>query len=70
MGMREREKERHSGYEGGCGCLGCLVSPVCVCVYGAAQEFHDMLSTDPARAFYGPGHVFAAAELGEAPLHR
>ncbi len=23
-----------------------------------------MLSNDPARAFYGPGHVFAAAELG------
>jgi protein pelota len=23
-----------------------------------------MLSNDPARAFYGPGHVFAASELG------
>lgn len=23
-----------------------------------------MLAEDPARAFYGPGHVFAAAELG------
>ena len=23
-----------------------------------------MLSEDPARAFYGPGHVFAAAEIG------
>lgn len=23
-----------------------------------------MLSSNPARAFYGPGHVFAAAELG------
>ncbi len=23
-----------------------------------------MLGTDPARAFYGPGHVLAAAELG------
>jgi hypothetical protein len=23
-----------------------------------------MLSSDPARAFYGPGHVLAAAELG------
>ena len=29
------------------------------------QEFYDMLSADPSRAFYGPGHVFAAAELGE-----
>jgi hypothetical protein len=23
-----------------------------------------MLAADPARAFYGPGHVLAAAELG------
>ncbi len=23
-----------------------------------------MLASDPSRAFYGPGHVFAAAELG------
>lgn len=30
----------------------------------ALQEFYKMLSEDPARAFYGPGHVFAAAELG------
>lgn len=27
------------------------------------QEFYDMLSRDPARAFYGPGHVNAANEL-------
>lgn len=31
---------------------------------GALQEFYDMLASDPSRAFYGPGHVFAAAELG------
>lgn len=30
----------------------------------ALQEFYDMLAKDPARAFYGPGHVFAAHELG------
>lgn len=30
----------------------------------ALKEFYDMLSSDPARAFYGPGHVLAAAELG------
>lgn len=30
----------------------------------ALKEFYDMLSNDPARAFYGPGHVLAAAELG------
>eukprot|EP00877_Chromochloris_zofingiensis_P014927 jgi/Chrzof1/9689/Cz04g12080.t1 len=30
----------------------------------ALQEFYDMLGNDPARAFYGPGHVLAAAELG------
>lgn len=30
----------------------------------ALQDFYKMLSEDPARAFYGPGHVFAAAELG------
>ena len=28
------------------------------------QDFYKMLSEDPARAFYGPGHVFAAAEIG------
>ncbi|GIL69796.1 hypothetical protein Vretifemale_597 [Volvox reticuliferus] len=28
------------------------------------QDFYDLLSTDSSRAFYGPGHVFAAAELG------
>lgn len=28
------------------------------------QEFYQMLSTDSARAFYGPGHVRAAHELG------
>jgi len=28
------------------------------------QEFYKMLAEDPGRAFYGPGHVFAAAELG------
>ena len=31
---------------------------------GALQEFYAMLAADPARAFYGPGHVRAAAELG------
>mmetsp|Transcript_29216 Transcript_29216/g.64627 ORF Transcript_29216/g.64627 Transcript_29216/m.64627 type:complete len:382 (+) Transcript_29216:312-1457(+) len=30
----------------------------------ALQEFYKMLSDEPARALYGPGHVFAAAELG------
>ncbi|CAG9464990.1 unnamed protein product [Pedinophyceae sp. YPF-701] len=30
----------------------------------ALQEFYDMLGKDSARAFYGPGHVFAAAEQG------
>eukprot|EP00192_Tetraselmis_astigmatica_P010755 CAMPEP_0117663006 /NCGR_PEP_ID=MMETSP0804-20121206/8353_1 /TAXON_ID=1074897 /ORGANISM="Tetraselmis astigmatica, Strain CCMP880" /LENGTH=381 /DNA_ID=CAMNT_0005469937 /DNA_START=585 /DNA_END=1730 /DNA_ORIENTATION=- len=30
----------------------------------ALAEFHAMLSNDSARAFYGPGHVAAAAELG------
>lgn len=30
----------------------------------ALREFHEMLSSDPARAFYGPGHVLAAAEMG------
>ncbi|GIL62954.1 hypothetical protein Vafri_17101 [Volvox africanus] len=30
----------------------------------ALQDFFDLLSTDSSRAFYGPGHVFAAAELG------
>jgi protein pelota len=28
------------------------------------QDFYKMLAEDPGRAFYGPGHVFAAAELG------
>ena len=31
---------------------------------GALQEFYATLAADPARAFYGPGHVRAAAELG------
>ncbi|KAG2437379.1 hypothetical protein HXX76_006031 [Chlamydomonas incerta] len=30
----------------------------------ALQDFYDLLATDSTRAFYGPGHVFAAAELG------
>ncbi|GAX81344.1 hypothetical protein CEUSTIGMA_g8775.t1 [Chlamydomonas eustigma] len=30
----------------------------------ALQDFYKMMSEDAARAFYGPGHVFAAAELG------
>ena len=30
----------------------------------ALQGFFDMMSRDPSRAFYGPGHVFAAAEMG------
>lgn len=30
----------------------------------ALADFYKMLAGDPARAFYGPGHVFAAAELG------
>jgi protein pelota len=28
------------------------------------QEFYAMLGADSSRAFYGPGHVLAAAELG------
>ena len=28
------------------------------------KDWHTMNSRDPSRAFYGPGHVFAAAELG------
>lgn len=28
------------------------------------QEFYTMLSQDSARAFYGPGHIRAANELG------
>ena len=28
------------------------------------QEFYTMLSNDSARAFYGPGHIRAAHELG------
>mmetsp|Transcript_13567 Transcript_13567/g.23825 ORF Transcript_13567/g.23825 Transcript_13567/m.23825 type:complete len:383 (-) Transcript_13567:665-1813(-) len=30
----------------------------------ALSEFHEMMARDSARAFYGPGHVFAANELG------
>ena len=30
----------------------------------ALQAFHVMLGQDSARAFYGPGHVRAAHELG------
>ena len=30
----------------------------------ALQDFYDMLGSDSARAFYGPGHVWAAHELG------
>ena len=30
----------------------------------ALRAFMDMMSNDSARAFYGPGHVRAAAELG------
>lgn len=30
----------------------------------ALEEFFVMMARDPARAFYGPGHVFAAAETG------
>ena len=28
------------------------------------QQFYSMLSSDSSRAFYGPGHVKAAQELG------
>ncbi len=28
------------------------------------QDFYDMLSSDSSRAFYGPGHVTAAHQLG------
>ncbi len=28
------------------------------------QDFYDMMGRDSARAFYGPGHVQAAHELG------
>lgn len=28
------------------------------------QDFFDMLGSDPSRAFYGPGHVTAAHEMG------
>lgn len=31
---------------------------------GALADFHAMLGQDSARAFYGPGHVRAAADLG------
>ena len=30
----------------------------------ALKDWHAMVSRDPTRAFYGPGHVFGAAELG------
>ena len=30
----------------------------------ALKDWHTMNSRDATRAFYGPGHVFAAAELG------
>jgi protein pelota len=30
----------------------------------ALQDFYKMMSEDASRAFYGPGHVFAAAEVG------
>ena len=30
----------------------------------ALQAFYDMMAKDSARAFYGPGHVQAAHELG------
>lgn len=30
----------------------------------ALQAFYAMMANDPARAFYGPGHVWAAHELG------
>jgi len=30
----------------------------------ALQGFYDMMARDSARAFYGPGHVIAAAEMG------
>ncbi|KAL6774078.1 hypothetical protein ACKKBG_A23685 [Auxenochlorella protothecoides x Auxenochlorella symbiontica] len=30
----------------------------------AMADFYAMMSSDPARAFYGPGHVWAAHELG------
>ncbi len=31
----------------------------------ALGEFYAMLGNDSTRAFYGPGHVLAAAEMGE-----
>jgi protein pelota len=30
----------------------------------ALDDFYAMMSADPSRAFYGPGHVRAAAEMG------
>lgn len=30
----------------------------------ALDDFYGMLTRDPERAFYGPGHVLAAAEQG------
>lgn len=30
----------------------------------ALQDFYSMMAQDSSRAFYGPGHVFAAAEMG------
>jgi hypothetical protein len=32
----------------------------------ALKDFMTMLGSDPSRAFYGPGHVFAAQDLGES----
>lgn len=43
-----------------CACCSCLSVCLSVCL----QEFYAMLGADSSRAFYGPGHVLAAAELG------
>ena len=32
------------------------------------QDFYDMMARDSARAFYGPGHVQAAHELGAVQI--
>ncbi len=32
------------------------------------KAFMEMMARDSARAFYGPGHVFAANEIGVYPL--
>lgn len=32
----------------------------------ALEQFHEMLSTDPDRAVYGPSHVLAAQETHQA----